>query len=96
MCGETIEERFEKREGEHLKFDRVENKKSNRSDLHAFVLLDELFPGKEKIISGAGSDQIWLSIEDKEIEKLTDDQIVELLRCGVYYDKGEELLAMFV
>ena len=36
---------------EFLKFERVENKRSQRPDLHAFLLLDELVPDKSDIIA---------------------------------------------
>jgi len=84
---------FDKYHDEYLEFDRVENKRSTRPDLHAFLLLDELFPGNKDIISSAGHDQIWLGIETEDIEKLTQDQILELTRCGVMYD--EDSLSMF-
>lgn len=88
-----MNEIFEKYHGEYLEFDRIENKRSNRPDLHAFLLLDELFPGDRDIISAAEHDEIWLDIESSDIEKLTEEQIVELIRCGVRY--SEDSLAMF-
>ena len=89
-----IEELFEKHNNEFLEFDRVENKRSNRPDLHAFILLDQLFPGDSNMISSAEHDEIWLDITTEDIENLTEDQIIELVRCGVRYD--EEALCMFV
>ncbi len=90
----NIEEIFEKHNNEFLEFDRVENKRSNRPDLHAFILLDELFPGDRDLISSAEHDEIWLDITTEDIGNLTEDQIIELVRCGVRYD--EEALCMFV
>lgn len=90
----NIEERFELVDDEYLKFDRVKNKKSSRQDLHAFILLDELFPGSNKdIIAAASHDEIYLEVDDDEMDSLSDAHIVELVRCGVRY--SEESLAMF-
>ena len=59
--GESVGDRWERVAGdEFLKFDRVENKRSQRSDLHAFLLLDELFPCDSDIVNHAEHDQIWL------------------------------------
>lgn len=80
---------------EFLNFDKVENKRSNRADLHAFMLLDELFPGKKDMISAAEHDKIFLDIELEQIESLTKEQIIELTRCGVMYDEDCELLWMY-
>lgn len=88
-------ERFEKYNNEFLRFERVENKKSNRPDLHGFLLLDELFPSNRDIISAAEHDRFWIDIEGKQIEKLTDKQIIELTRCGIKYDSEFDCLSMF-
>lgn len=87
------EDIFKKHNKDYLKFKRVESKKTNRPDLHAFLLLDELFPDNKDIVSAASHDELWLSIESEDIEKLTEDQILELTRCGIRYD--EDSLCMF-
>lgn len=75
----------------------VENKRSQRPDSHALLLLDELFPNHGcDIITAADHDQIWLGVEDDDISKLTDEQILELVRCGVWYDSDLESLSMIV
>lgn len=84
-------------DGEFLKFDRVQNKTSQRPDLHAFTLLDKLVPGNRDLVSAAEHDEIWLSVQPEELAKVaTEEQIVELIRCGVRYDQTSEGLAMFV
>lgn len=99
MTTETLIELFEKyADDEFLKWDRVENKRSSRSDLHAFLLLDELMPGqKPDIVSSASHDQIWL---DPTLEDLapviTEAQILELIRSGVMLDSETDSLSMFV
>ena len=39
----NTDELFEKHEDEYLKFEMVEKPKSTRRDVHAFILLSELF-----------------------------------------------------
>jgi len=88
-----IEKLFDKHEDDFLGFAKINNKRSNRPDLHAFLLLDELFPGNTDMIGGAEHDEFWLDIEIEDIEKLTEEQVIELVRCGVRFD--EESLCMF-
>lgn len=66
--------------------EKVKDKRSQRADLHAFMLLDELFPGSGDMVTGAEHDEIWLDIEDEQVETLTDEQILELSWCGVRHD----------
>jgi hypothetical protein len=81
---------------EFLKFENVENKLSQRPDLHAFMLLDSLFPGDINMVSGASHDEFYLSISPEELsEKATDEQLIDLHRCGVRYDESNDSLAMF-
>ena len=94
---ERLEELFELYEnnGEFLKFERVENKKSLRPDLHAFILLDDLVPGKIDMITAAEHDEIWLHINPEDLCcVITEEQVRELVRCGVRY--SDESLTMFV
>jgi len=93
-----IEDRFEKisaNSHEYLRFELVENKRSLRRDMHAFLLLEELVPGEGRgIVAAAEHDQIWLDIDlDGLATVITDDQILELIRCGVFIDEGS--LSMF-
>lgn len=91
-----IDERFDLVEDDFRKFDRIDNKRSTRPDLHAFLLIDELFPRPgSDIVNGASHDQFWLCVEGDDMEKLTDDNILELTRCGVMYDVECDSLSMF-
>lgn len=92
----SIKELFEKHEDEYLKFDRVDNKTSGRSDLHAMFLLDRLFPSDSDIVSAAEHDEIWLDVPEYKIKTLTEDQVIELIRCGVRYSGEFSSLCMFV
>lgn len=75
----------------------VKNKKSNRTDLHAFMLLDSLVPGTRDMVTGAEHDEIFLNVDlDNLAEKITEDQVLDLVRCGVMYNDEFECLSMFV
>lgn len=69
---------------EFLKFERIEVKRSNRPDLHAFLLLDELVPGESDMVSAAEHDEIFLEVSLEDLApKITKEQVMELIRCGV-------------
>lgn len=93
----NIHDICEKHNGEFLKFDRVQNKLSTRPDIHAFILLNNLFPKGRDIVCAAEHDEIFLDVEVEELAKVvTEDQMVDLIRCGVRYDSSSDSLAMFV
>lgn len=93
----NLHDRFEAWDDEYLEFDRVKNKRSQRPDLHAFLLLDELFPQPGfDMLCGAEHDEVWLSVKLEQVENLTDEQILELVRCGVRHCNDHNCLGMFV
>lgn len=93
----SIKEILEKHDDEFLKFKHVQNKLSNRPDLHAFLLLDKLVPGDRDIVMSAEHDQIWLAVDPIELENAaTEEQIVDLCRCGIIYDEDTDSLFLFV
>lgn len=88
---------FKKHNDEFLEFENVEHKRSTRKDIHAFILLDELVPGTDDIVSAATHDEIFLAVGVEALaEKATEEQVVDLIRCGIRIDDHEEGLAMFV
>lgn len=92
-----VEATFEKFDetNEYGKFDRIENKRSKRPDLHAFLLLDSLVPGEGDMVSAAEHDEIFLDTEVEKLAKVaTEADILELVRCGVRYSEYD-CLAMF-
>jgi hypothetical protein len=100
MTPEEFAGYFKQHDDEFLKFGLVENRRSSRRDLHAFLLLDELLPLRGEfdgdIVSGAGHDQIWLDIDVTRLaEVITEDQIIELLRSGVMFDDHDDGLSMY-
>jgi hypothetical protein len=89
----NIREFFKEHESEFLQFAR-ENPRPSRPDLTAFLLLDTLLPGTGDIVSAA-EHQIWLAPDiDKVNEVATDEQLITLIRCGVFID--EDAFSMFV
>ena len=81
---------------EFLEFHRVAQKRSQRPDLHAFLLLDEMFPGDTDIVSGVGPEEIYLDVSEEQAESLSDAHIVELARCGVFLDEETGCLKSLV
>lgn len=85
MTEEEMRELFEKHEDKYLDFGSIENKRSKRTDLHAFLLLDELIPNQHQdIIAAASHDEIFLDADPEMLAAvITENQIIELVRCGV-------------
>lgn len=93
----TLTKRFDQFNDEYIKFDQIKNKLSNREDLHAFLLLDKLCPSNNDMIYAAEHDIFYLDIDTEAFEAVvTDEQINELVSCGVWYDENEENLCMYV
>lgn len=91
------EEDSDKSMNEYLKFDRVKNKLSTRPDLHALILLNSLLPGDDDIICGSEHDQYWLNVDCDELAKvITEEQVLDLIRCGISYDEYLNSLYSFV
>lgn len=68
---------------------------TKRLDLQAMILLDQLVPGACDILSNAAHDEVWFEIEPDELAAvITEEQIIELIRCGVRYD--EDSFGMYV
>ena len=94
---ENIRELFKKHDDECLEFDRVKNKRSTRSDISAFILLNHLCPDTGDIVSAAEHDEIFLDVSIDDLAKVaSESNIIELIRCGVRYDSHSDCLSMFV
>lgn len=97
MTTDELEALFENNDDEYIEFDRVEPKRSNSPDIHAFLLLNELCPNgaNRDMVSGARHDEIFLRVEPEELAAAaTEAQVIELIRCGVRLSDG--YLCMFV
>lgn len=94
--GDDDSDAYDASKCEYLAFERVENKLSTRPDLHAFLLLNQLVPGNRDMICSASHDEIWLEVRPEELAKVaTPEQIRDLVRCGVRYDRDNDSLCMF-
>ena len=92
-----IKDKFEAVDDDYLKFERIKNKKATRPDVHAFILLEELFPSERNmdLIDSAEHDIYYFSIEGEQLDKLTDEHILELTRCGIHYDEEFDCLCSY-
>jgi len=70
---------------------------TQRRDLRAFTLIDNLLPGRSgDIVSDAQHDMIWLDVNlDELAEVITEEQIQELIMCGCMVDEDLEGLCMY-
>ena len=85
-------------ENAYCEFEHIpaERRLSQRPDLHVFQLLDQLVPGSHDIIAGAEHDVIWLEVSVEDLAAvITEEQILDLARCGVMYHNETESLRMF-
>lgn len=101
MTTAYLQDLFERHNDDFQHFERVANPTSKRSDLHAFMLLDRLVPGVAgdcgDMVSSASHDEIYLTIEPKRLAAvINEEQVLELVRCGVRYDSRNGGLCMFV
>lgn len=99
-----LKDRFEAVNEEHHKFDRIpkRDRPSRRADLCAFIRLDKLVPepaagyGADAMISCSEHEEIYLGIDPEALNKVaTDEDILYLVRCGVFYDTSVDSLSMF-
>lgn len=92
----SLHDRFEAVDDDYIKFERIASPRSRRPDLHAFLLLDELQPGTTDMISASEHDEFFLDIDIEKLnEVITDEQILELTRCGIRVDESNDCLSMF-
>lgn len=91
MSAKTV---FEKYTRDYLKFDQVEPKLSSRPDLHAFLMLDALFPGTQSVVAAADHEIIYLAFDEEQLDTLGESVLRDLHRCGV--SVGSDGVYMFV
>lgn len=101
MTYNEMRDLFSKYNDEFLEFENIPDsrKLSKRADLNAFLLLDNLLSSSEStenIISAATHDEYYLSIDVEELARfITEEDIKDLLRCGIRYDSSYDCLARF-
>lgn len=95
MTEKELDSIFQKHDDEFLHFDRVQEKRSSRPDIHAFLLLNEIMPANCDMIGAARHDEIFLDVDVAGLAQvISEGQVVELVRAGVRLSEGS--LCMFV
>ena len=96
----SIKKRFEQFEDDCQNFQAVLNPLHRRPDIAAFLLLDQLLPKHGTgacMLESAEHDIVFLDVEPKDLNRVaSDDNIRDLIRCGVGYDSEIERLFMYV
>ena len=93
----SLNDRFKQANDDYNKFELIQNKRSQRADIHAFLILDELQPGNKDLISATGHDTIFLDVDVEQLNIIiTDEQVLELVRAGVMYNREYDCLEMIV
>jgi len=96
MNREEIITAFENHDDDYGSFDEIKGKLSTRPDIHAFILLNLMVPGKTDMITSSRDDEIYLDVDVDELveENATENQIIDLIRCGVILEDEEYLMMM--
>jgi hypothetical protein len=96
MTLDKLIELFKTHHDKYLEEDSVNFTITKRADLHAFLLLDKLVPGKTDLISASEHDVYYLDIGLEELaEVINEEQIIELIACGVMLNSEYDCLSMF-
>jgi len=97
MTIEELKKLFEIHNDEYIRFERVKNKLSSRPDLHAFLLLDSMCPGSDDMVSSARDDEIYLGVDPHSVlDAVTESMVVDLIRCGISYNREFDCFVIFV
>ena len=88
---------FEAPENEDIYFVDIKNRKTERADLHAFNLIDSLVPSACNILAVAEHDQVWLFVDPSYLaDKISPEQVRELVACGLWYDEETQSMSMYI
>jgi len=94
-----IEDCFDANENEFKKFQNVENKSNRCRDIHVLLLLQKTFDIYLSVLIYIDNGGVNLNVDmsdDKNLEKFTEELILELVQCGVRYDSKEDCLVYYV
>lgn len=82
---------------EERSFDLVPNKQTARRDLQAFLILDKLdLLNSRNIIGSSEHDEIYLDVDlDTLSQNASDEDILNLVRCGIRYSDSFDCLVKF-
>jgi hypothetical protein len=95
----NLKELFEKHGDEFLRHKNIENPMHRQADLCAFLMLDKIAPlnNDRDIIISSQYDEITLAFDPKKVALYaTEQEIIDLIRCGLRYDSDEDCFVMFV
>lgn len=99
MTLEEMAAMFESHDSEYGKFDLIDEKRSRRPDMHAFLLLDSLFDSESAqgdMVSAAEHDCFYLALNPTDVASaISEPQVIELIRCGVMLDEEIDFFRMF-
>ena len=88
---------FKRFEDDYLKFKDIKTPGPSRPDLWAFMRLDALVPGTRDMVAVAEHDQFWLQVRPEELAAVaTEEDVRDLIRCGVMYDDDIDSLSIYV
>lgn len=99
MTIDDIHRLYNEHEDEHLKFENIkpERRLHRRPDLNGFLLLDKLVPGDRDMVNVAEHDEFWVEVTPEQVAAVaTEEDILDLMRCGIMYDSGIESFHSFV
>ena len=82
----NVHELFELHKDEFFKFARIENPLHVRPDICAMLYMHNLFGGNGDILAHAEKDEVWFDVAQSDVERLTEEQVIYLHRCGIRYD----------
>lgn len=92
-----IQQAFENCRDEYLKFDRLQHRNHECRFLCAFLILDHLVHSSGPIIAATDLELIFLSTNCNFLASVaTYQDIVNLMRCGVKYNRQFDCLEMRV
>ena len=84
---------IDKHDKEYGKFQRIASKRSKFAEAHAMLLLEELVPDWDNEEDGNYiAEPVSLLLGSEVIQ--TEQQVIELLRCGVTYDEERDCLVL--
>lgn len=92
----NLKEVFKKHADEYLQFKRIDQPRHQRPDVCAFLMLHDLVPGDGDMVSCSEHDEFFLAVDCAKLAIVaTDEQIRDLVRCGVRYSSEYHCLSMF-
>ena len=97
MTYDEMKALFDKHNDKYINFETyVKNPRSMRPDLHAFMLIDSLLPGKRDLISAAEHDVFYLDVTLEQFAQVvTEADIIELIASGIRLESQYDCFAMF-